>query len=82
MLCLTFVIAFIFMHDAGFKPRKSAALAKEIKSTFQASLKHGFHNPPVRWLMLSAPFAGGIGIFAFYAMQPYLLQLYGSTESY
>jgi MFS family permease len=32
--------------------------------------------------MLSAPFAGGIGIFAFYAMQPYLLKLYGGPESY
>jgi MFS family permease len=32
--------------------------------------------------MLSAPFAGGIGIFAFYAMQPYLLKLYGGPQSY
>jgi MFS family permease len=32
--------------------------------------------------MLSAPFAGGVGIFAFYAMQPYLLKLYGGPESY
>ena len=82
MLMMTFVIAFIFMHDAGFKPRRSAAFGKEIRSTFRASLKYGFRNPPVRWLMLSAPFAGGIGIFVFYAMQPYLLQLYGSTDSY
>lgn len=82
MLLLTFVIAFIFMRDTGFTPRKSASFLTEMKSTFQASLKHGIRNPPVRWLMLSAPFAGGIGIFVFYAMQPYLLELYGSTDSY
>lgn len=82
MLLLTFAIAFIFMHDTGFKSRKSLTFLKEVKNTFQSSLKHGLKNPPVRWLMLSAPFAGGIGIFAFYAMQPYLLELYGSTGSY
>ncbi|MFM9904501.1 MAG: MFS transporter [Pyrinomonadaceae bacterium] len=82
MLCLTFIIAFLFMHDDGFTPRKSAAFLPELKSVLKASLDHGFRNPPVRWLMLSAPFAGGIGIFAFYAMQPYLLQLYGGTASY
>jgi MFS family permease len=29
----------------------------------------------VRWIMLAAPFTGGVTIYAFYAMQPYLLQL-------
>jgi MFS family permease len=39
-------------------------------------------NPPVRWLMLSAPFTVGVGIFAFYALQPYLLELYGDPTAY
>ena len=82
MLFLTFIIAFAFMHDQGFKPRKSASLGKEIRKLFQSSLKHGILNPRVRWLMLSAPFGGGVGIFAFYAMQPYLLELYGGPGSY
>ncbi|MBC7898511.1 MAG: MFS transporter [Saprospiraceae bacterium] len=82
MLGITFLLAFALMRDVGFKPRKSSTFADEIKSVFKASLDHGLRNPPVRWLMLSAPFAGGIGIFAFYAMQPYLLELYGSPESY
>lgn len=82
MLALTFIIALIFMHDAGFKPRRSASFSKEIRIVLEASVKHGFRNRSVRWLMLSAPFAGGIGIFAFYAMQPYLLELYGGAESY
>ena len=82
MLLLTFIIAFGFMHDEGFTPRRSSSFLNEMRSIFKSSLKYGIGNPPVRWLMLSAPFAGGIGIFAFYAMQPYLLKLYGGPQSY
>jgi MFS family permease len=82
MLLLTFLIAFGFMRDEGFTPRRSDSFLNEMRSIFKSSLKYGLGNPPVRWLMLSAPFAGGIGIFAFYAMQPYLLELYGGSKSY
>jgi MFS family permease len=33
-------------------------------------------------MILSAPFIGGVGIYAFYALQPYLLELYGDTTAY
>ena len=39
-------------------------------------------NPPVRWLMLAAPFTCGVGFYAFYALQPYLLELYGDPNAY
>jgi MFS family permease len=32
--------------------------------------------------MLAAPFAGGVGIYVFYAAQPYLLQLFGDPNAY
>jgi MFS family permease len=32
--------------------------------------------------MLAAPFTAGAGIFAFYAMQPYLLDLYGDDTAF
>jgi MFS family permease len=32
--------------------------------------------------MLTSPFVGGVAIYAFYAMQPYLLELYGDPEAY
>jgi MFS family permease len=32
--------------------------------------------------MLAAPFTAGVGIYAFYAFQPYLLQLYGDPTAY
>ncbi|HEY7370070.1 MAG TPA: MFS transporter [Thermoanaerobaculia bacterium] len=82
MLGLTFLVAFAAMHDIGFTPRPRTSVAKEMRSVLKASFDYGFRNPPVRWLMLAAPFAGGVGIYAFYAMQPYLLELYGKKGSY
>jgi MFS family permease len=38
--------------------------------------------PAVKWLMVEALFTGGVGIYAFYALQPYLLELYGDPEAY
>jgi MFS family permease len=46
------------------------------------SLDLGLRAPAVRYVMLAAPWTGGVGIFAFYALQPYLLELYGNPEAY
>jgi MFS family permease len=36
----------------------------------------------VKWLMIEGLFIGGVGIYGFYALQPYLLELYGDPEAY
>jgi MFS family permease len=82
MLGLTFLVALTSMYDIGFTPRKSASVARHVREVLKTSVRYGFGRPPVRWLMLAAPFAGGVGIYAFYAMQPYLLELYGKGQSY
>jgi MFS family permease len=82
MLGLTFLVAFIWMHDIGFTPRRSASVLEEVRSVLRASLDQGLRNPPVRWMMLAGVFSGGVSIYGFYAMQPYLLQLRGRSESY
>lgn len=82
MLGLTFLVAFLSMRDVGFAPRKRGSMGKEMRKILKSSLDHGFRNAPVRWLMLAGFFAGGVGIYAFYAMQPYLLELYGKSGSY
>lgn len=82
MLGITFVVAFVFMKDIGFTPVKGERPIKEVKKVLHASIKHGLKNPPVRWLMLAAPFTSGVGIYVFYAMQPYLLELYGDSKAY
>jgi MFS family permease len=82
MLALTFAVALLRMHDVGFTPQPRRALLAEMRDVLRSSLDHGWRNPPVRWLMLAAPFGGGVAIYAFYAMQPYLLELHGSSRSY
>jgi hypothetical protein len=32
--------------------------------------------------MVESLFVGGVGFYAFYALQPYLLELYGDPEAY
>jgi MFS family permease len=82
LLSLTFVVAWRAMHDVGFVPKPRVSVTSEMRGILRASLDHGLLNPPVRWLMLAAPFAAGVSGYGFYAAQPYLLQLYGSSDSY
>jgi MFS family permease len=82
LLAVTFVVAWRAMDDIGFTPKPRASVALEIRSILRASLDHGLLNPPVRWVMLAGPFAAGVSVYGFYAAQPYLFQLYGSSDSY
>jgi MFS family permease len=82
LLGLTFVIAYFLMHDLGFTPNRGRKTGEEVQRIFNDSLRYGLGQPAVRWVMLTSPFVGGVGIYAFYAMQPYLLELYGDTGAY
>ena len=82
MLVLTVVVAIRFMHDLGFSPQHGVGPVAAVRTVIRGSIDSGFRNPPVRWLMLAAPFSAGAGIFVFYAAQPYLLQLYGDPTAY
>jgi MFS family permease len=82
VLCITFFVALIFMKDLGFTPDKGRTVFKQMRIIFTASIDNGFRRPPVRWVMLTAPFSMGASFYAFYAMQPYLLELYGKPEAY
>jgi MFS family permease len=53
-----------------------------VRTVFNGAVDGGLRNPPVRWLMLAAPFTTGVGFYVFYAIQPYLLQLYGDPNAY
>jgi len=81
-LAMTFVLAFFFMRDEGFKQKKRTSLIKEMSSVFADAIEFGMRKAPVRWMMFSGIFGGGVSIYAFYAMQPYLLNLYGSNAGY
>jgi MFS family permease len=81
-LVVTFAVAFVYMRDWGFVPKPGRHPAREMRQVLQASVRYGLGSPPVRWMMLAAPFTFGVGIYAFYAMQPYLLELYGDEQAY
>jgi len=82
MLGVTLVVAFVFMRDLGFSPKQGVSTTVAIRSVAKGAVDGGLRNPPVRWLMLAAPFTVGVGFYAFYAFQPYLLQLYGDKTAY
>jgi MFS family permease len=82
LLGLTLAAAFIWMKDLGFTPDRSKGPLDEVRRVVRASIDNGWRNPPVRWLMLAALCTGGVDIFAFYALQPYLLELYGNQRAF
>lgn len=82
VLCAMFVVAFVLMKDLGFARAAKQTPLRAARQILVISWKHGFGNPPVRWLMLAAPFVSGVGFYAFYAMQPFLLNLYGNRAAY
>jgi predicted MFS family arabinose efflux permease len=82
LLGLTLAAAFFLMRDLGFTPERGSGPLREVRRVLRASIDGGWRRPPIRWVMLAAPFTMGIGIFAFYAMQPYLLELYGDPTAF
>jgi MFS family permease len=82
VLGVMFVIAFVLMRDIGFTPKKAEHPLAEMRGIASNSIEYGWRVPAVKYLMLSAPFTGGVGIYVFYALQPHLLDLYGDEEAY
>jgi MFS family permease len=82
ILVAMFAVAFRLMRDVGFSPEKGGRVLTEIRKITSASIEYGLGVPAVRWLMIESLFTGGVGIYAFYALQPYLLQLYGDRRAY
>ncbi|MGW7683146.1 MFS transporter [Kribbella sp. NPDC054772] len=82
LLLATFAVAWRSMRDIGFTPKPRVSVRGEMRGIVRASLRHGLLNRRVRWVMLAGPFTAGVSVYGFYAAQPYLLQLYGHTDSY
>ncbi|TSC86699.1 MAG: major facilitator transporter [Microgenomates group bacterium Gr01-1014_7] len=82
ILFANFGTAFFLMKDLGFTPKKTKNPLNEMKNIFNSSIKHGLGNPSVRWVMLAAPFVTGVSFYVFYALQPFLLKLYGDEKAY
>ena len=82
VLIVMFGLAFRLMHDVGFKPEKGGRPLAEMRKIAANSVDYGWRVPAAKWLMIESLFTGGVGIYAFYALQPYLLELYGDPQAY
>jgi MFS family permease len=82
ILVVMFALAFRLMQDVGFTPDRSAGPLREMRTIASNSIEYGWRVPAVKWLMVEALFTGGVGIYGFYALQPYLLELYGDPQAY
>src|SRR5688572_18494443 len=82
VLAVMFAVAWRLMHDLGFTPAKGDRPLVAMRRVAAASIDYGWRVPAVKWLTVEALFIGGVGIYGFYALQPYLLELYGDPEAY
>jgi MFS family permease len=82
ILVVMFAVAFRLMKDVGFTPVRGARPLPEMRRIATASIDYGWRVPAVKWLMVEALATGGVAIYAFYALQPYLLELYGDPNAY
>jgi MFS family permease len=82
VLAAMFVVAASLMHDVGFTPTRGGRPLAQMRTIVSNSVEYGWKVPPVRYLMLAAPFSGGVGIYVFYALQPHLLDLWGNDKAY
>ena len=82
ILLVMFVVAFRLMHDIGFTAEPGGRPLAEMRKIAAAGIEFGWRVPAVKWLMVESLFTGGVGFYAFYALQPYLLELYGDPRAY
>lgn len=82
ILIVMFGVAFRLMHDIGFTPARGGRPLAEMRKIASNSIEYGWRVPAVKWLMVESLFTGGVGIYAFYALQPYLLELYGDPHAF
>ena len=82
ILLVMFVVALMLMHDLGFAPAHGKSIGAEVKGIVDSSVQYGLKVPAIRATMLSGFFLGGIGVYVFYALQPFLLELWGNPAAY
>ncbi len=81
VLVVMFGVAAVLMRDLGFTARRGR-FGPELRRITAESVQYGLKIRPVRMLMLAAPFTGGVAIYAGYALQPLLLDLWGNPKAY
>jgi MFS family permease len=65
------------MHDIGFTPRRVTwrSLPREASAVGATGLRHGWRSRPLRLVIVAGAVQNGLFFWAWYAWQPYLLEL-------
>lgn len=79
LLVVLFIVAYTLMHDIGYRPRplKLRLIPKEISRMTKDSLTYGWKNKDLRLIILVGFIQGSFVAWAWYAWQPYFLDLLG-----
>jgi len=77
LLVVLFGLAFFGMHDVGFQSRKVTwkTLPSEAAAIGVSGVRHGWRNRPLRLIMIAGAMQMGFFMWAWYAWQPYFLEL-------
>ena len=81
LVMVAFAVGFRSMKDLGFTPRAMHlnGVVREMRKVGRAGLRFGWRNPTVRLLMMGSFIAWGFAMWAWYAWQPYFLDLLGQN---
>jgi MFS family permease len=76
---MAFAVGYRTMHDIGFTPRTVGmrGIVGEMRKVARAGITYGWRAPAVRLLVIDSFLSFGFFSWAWYAWQPYFLQLYG-----
>jgi hypothetical protein len=79
LLAAAFAVGFATMHDIGFTPRtlRWSKVVSEMRTVGRAGITYGLRTPSVRLLMTVTFLHFGFFSWAWYAWQPYFLELLG-----
>lgn len=82
ILLVLFIVAWLALRDIGFVPERGEKVFRAMRTLLKSSIDNGLKVLPVRRLMFSAVILSSTGFYVFYALQPYLLELFGDTTAY
>src|SRR5436309_1203913 len=79
LVLMAFGVGFLTMHDIGFTPRAMhlRGVVGEMRKVGRAGITYGWRKPAVRLLVLYSFLFFGFFSWAWYAWQPYFLDLFG-----
>lgn len=77
LLAVLFLLAYRGMHDIGFEPRQVAIrqVHHEAYRIARQGVRFGWNHHSLRLLMVASAIQGGFFMWAWYAWQPYFLEL-------